>query len=238
MKKTITATTIALLAGAQSGYSQGQIFFSNYSTAAGLHAAVYPAQSAAASTYVVSYGGYIGYEEVGQSTAPIEIPRDGTKTYVGLGPQGTAYDAQLLAGPAGITLLSGTVGGIGLFPVGTIEHFHTQTLTAGMINGIETLALPIETYFSDGDEISVAVASWSSMYPSLAAAQQSGVSGVWGISPVEQTTAAGGLTVAPSTPINMPTTIESYSLALIVPEPGTGSLGVLGAAGLLFRRRK
>jgi hypothetical protein len=241
MKKTITATTIALLAGALSGYSQGQIAFYNYGGGGTLHAAIYPAQSIAASTYAASYGGYTAAEEVGQGTAPIEKP-SGTKTYTGTGLQGNAYDAQLLAGPAGITSLSGTFGGIGLIPVGTIMHFHTQAATAGMINGTQPIVLPTEYYFSGGDQISVAIAAWSSVYPSLAAAQQESF-GDWGISPVEQTTQAGGLTLAPSAPINMPTTIESFSLQWtdyipIMPEPGTVSLGVLGASAFLFCRRK
>jgi hypothetical protein len=239
MKKTLTA--IALLAGAVSGYSQGQISFYNYGGGGTLHAAIYPAQSSAASTYTATYGGFTGTEEVGQSTAPIEKPGPGTKTYVGTGLSGTAYDAQLLAGPAGITSLGGSVSSVGLVPVGTVMNFHTQTATLGMINGSQPIVLPTQNYFSGGDQISVAIAAWSSAYPTLAAAQASGVSGVWGISPVEQTTVAGGLTVAPSTPINMPTTIESFSLANVgvtTPEPSTIALGVLGASSLLFRRRK
>jgi hypothetical protein len=241
MEKTFIATAIVLLAGALSGYSQGQIAFYNYGGGGTLHAAIYPAQGAVATTYMASYGSYTAFEEVGQGTAPIEKP-SGTKTYLGTGLQGTAWDAQLLAGPAGITSLSGTVGGVGLIPVGTIMHFHTQAATAGMINGTQPVVLPTESCFSGGDQISVAIAAWSSAYLSLAAAQEH-VFVDWGISPVEQTTAAGGLTVSPSAPINMPTTIESFSLGFTdyippMPEPSTIALGVLGAAGLLFRRRR
>lgn len=238
MKKTLTA--IALLAGAVSGYSQGQVSFYNYSTAAGLHAAIYPAQSVGSSTYTVTYGGSTGSEEIGQSTAAIEKP-SGTKTYVGTGLQGTAFDAQLLAGPSDITSLGGTSAsnpGVGLVPVGSIANFHTQTGTAGMINGVTSVVLPTESYFSPGDQIAVAIAAWSSAYPSLSAAEQSGVSGVWGISHIELTSAAGGLTAAPSAPENLPTTLSSFSLAVTTPEPSTIALGVLGASSLLFRRRK
>lgn len=234
MKKTITV--IALLAGAVSGYSQGQIYWAGYS--GNLRLQTFVAQPGNGGSYSVTYAGVTGHEIVGNTSATLEKPA-GTTVYTGALLSGTAYDNELLVGPAGITSVGGTVDGVGLAVYGTIENFKTGANNTGMpVPANQTVQLPTETYFAVGDQVSVAIAAWSSAYPSLAAAVASGVSGVWGISPVEQTTAAGGLTAVPNTGELLPTTLESFSLATTVPEPSTIALGVMGASALLFRRRK
>jgi hypothetical protein len=237
MSKTITV--IMLLAGATTAYSQGQIAFYNYKVSLGLSQAIYTPSSVAASTYAVNYGGYTVMEQVGSSTAPVEKPA-GSTVYSGSGLTGTGYDAQLLAGPAGITKVGGTVGGVGLIPVGTTLNFRSSPpAVGGMLIGIEIVTLPTESYFSYGDIISVAIASWANDGPdgsatTLDQAQADGYA--WGISPVEQT--AQGLTPVPEAPADLPTTLESFSLGVAVPEPGAITLGVLGLLALPLRRRK
>jgi hypothetical protein len=246
MKKTITV--IALLAGAVSGYSQGQVYFYGYaaegSPASTLHQAIYGLQTG---TYSVTYGGSTVLETVGSTTAvqnSKETPT-GTAVYTStpLGGMGPAADAILLEGAAGDTLSQ-------LTPVGTVLPFYTTAAGVGFIKGaeIETLAsVPFST------TITIAIAAWNvnaggdqnggAAVTTLAEAIAASTADVleandggygWGISAtVSDTTAASGL---PPTP--MPTTLESFSLGQAVPEPSTIALGVIGASALLFRRRK
>ena len=57
---------MTLLAGAVSVYSQGQIFINDYNPQFSIQ--VWGQQSVAASTVAVSFGGYTGYEEMGNSS--------------------------------------------------------------------------------------------------------------------------------------------------------------------------
>jgi len=230
MKKTLTV--IALLAGAVSGYSQGEVVFNLYSST--LKLAIYGPQSIGASTYSVTYGGSTVSEEIGNTAAGTETPK-GTSTYTGTGLSGTAYDVELLAGPGGISTPGGSVNGVGLVPVSSVFNFKTGAATAGIMSGNSPVTFPTESYFGSGQTASVAIAAWSSAYPTLAAAVASGISGTWGISPVVQ---FGPLVTNPTPSPAMPTTLESFSLGTSVPEPSTIALGVMGASALLFRRKK
>jgi hypothetical protein len=238
MKKVFAAFT--LLAGTVAGQAQGLIQFYNYgaSVAPGsfLGQAIFTPSSLAVSTYSVSYGGYTVMEQIGRT--PNDVP-SGRTTFQGTGLSGTVYDAQLLAGPAGITTPNGTIGGVGLAPVGTPLNFFAVPGFTGLISHSETIALPTETYFAPDDLISIAIASWADTgadgpAPTLAQAQADGYA--WGISPVVQTTQ--GLGSMTSTAAPMPTTIESFSLGIVVPEPGAITLGVTSASALVLSRGK
>jgi hypothetical protein len=67
MKKTLTA--VALLAGAVTGFSQGQINMNDYSGTFAIQ--VFTASSLAASTVSVSYGGYTVLEQQGNPYGPL-----------------------------------------------------------------------------------------------------------------------------------------------------------------------
>jgi hypothetical protein len=220
MKKTLTV--IALLAGAVSGYSQGEVIFNLYNGSY-LKLAVFNTSSLGASTYAATYGGKTVYEQIGNTSANTETPK-GTSVYTGGGLSGTAYDIELLAGPANTPMS-------GLSPVSSVFNFKTGAATLGIMSGSQTVTLPSQ----DGTTASVAIAAWSSAYSSLANAVASGVSGTWGISPVEQTSA---LPVSPAPAGALPQSLESFSLGVSTPEPSTIALGVMGASALLFRRRK
>jgi hypothetical protein len=241
MKKTLTV--ISLLAGAVSGYSQGAIAFNEYTTA--LRQAVYNVQPAQYNNTSVSYGGYTTTETLGSSTAAIQTKETppGTTVYAaGSQLSGTAFSAELLVGPAGLTSLSGTVNGVGLLPWGgsngipaSVAGFKTGANNTGMINSTAGVTLPTQTYYAVGDSVSVAIAAWNNeggTITSLLAAQQA--NDPWGISNIEQ---SGATTAAPNTPVALPAGLESFSLGS-VPEPSTIALGVMGASTLLFRRRK
>jgi hypothetical protein len=233
MKKTLTLIT--LLAGAVSGYSQGEVVFNLYSGT--LKLAIFGPQSVGASTYSVTYGGVTVNEEIGNTTASTELPKGNpASVYIaGSGLSGTAYDVELLAGPGGLATPGATTNGVGLTPVSAAANFRTGAATLGVMSGSQNLVFPTESYFGSGQTASIAIAAWSSAYPTLAAAVSSGVTGTWGISPVVQ---FGPLAVSPTPDPALPTTLQSFSLGVTTPEPSTIALGVMGASALLFRRKK
>jgi hypothetical protein len=240
MKKTLTIIT--LLAGAVSGYSQGQIIFNVYQTSD--RQAIYNTQ--AGSAYAVTYGGYTVMETVGSSPTTLttaESPAGTTAYAVGSALSGTGYSAELLIGPAGITSLTGTAQGLGLLPFGgtnstggVVANFYTGNARhIGFINAGGTIALPTASYYANGATVSVAVAAWNNeggTVTTLAAAQEA--KDPWGISPVAQ---VAGLTTGASPGATL-AGLESFSLGTSTPEPSTIALGVMGASALLFRRRK
>jgi hypothetical protein len=61
--------------------------------------------------------------------------------------------------------------------------------------------------------------------------------GYWGESPIFTVDALGGTPAGGGLPVATPT-LDNLSAFTLVPEPSTIALGVLGAAALLFRRRK
>jgi len=212
---------MALLAGAVSGYSQGEVVFNLYSST--LKEVIYNTQANASTP--VSYGGVTVLETVGNSTASIQKPA-GTTVYQGAGLSGTGYDVQLLAGPAG-------TAAAGLLPVSSIFNFKTGAATLGLMAGSQAVTLP-SAYGGAGAMASLAVAAWNNeggTVTSLANAVAGGTP--WGISPVVQFALVTSPTPSPA----MPTTIQGFSLGT-VPEPSTIALGVMGASTLLFRRRK
>lgn len=95
MKKTLTV--MALLAGAASIYAQGQIGLSDYGSTFTIQ--VFGAQSLAASTQTVTWGGYTVQEEWGTS-ANGNLNNPSSSTFAAGSALGTGYDVELL-GAAG-----------------------------------------------------------------------------------------------------------------------------------------
>lgn len=207
---------MALLAGAVSGYSQGQVQMYDY----GLSFAIQVFQPSTPATVAVSWGGNTTMEEQG-NTAANDNP--GTATYTGA-PLGAGYTVELLAGPAGSALsaLSEVAGSTVTTwaPNGAAGYWNTSALAT--IPGITTTA-------------QVAIAAWDNeggTVTSLAAAQTAG--DPWGISATGTTAALGYGTVLPPT---LPAGVTSFSLGSI-PEPSTIALGVIGASAFLMRLRR
>jgi hypothetical protein len=184
-------------------------------------------------------------EQTGSTGDGLDIPA-GSAIYSGAPLSGAGYSGQLLAGPPGITIVGGTVGGVGLIPVGSPQDFLTSF--PGALAGPTIVTMPTEPYFKEGDLVSLAIASWANSgpdgpAPTLAQAQADGYD--WGISPVTQTTEGLGGTIPSGltfVPFAMPTTLVSFSLGVpgsgsVVPEPGAISLGIAGSLAVLFRRR-
>jgi hypothetical protein len=216
MKKTLTA--IALLAGAVTGFSQGQVQMFDYGGSFAIE--LFTASSPLASTVTVSYGGFTGYEQQG-NTGSDDNP--GSASYAGA-PLGPAYDVELLAGAGGSTLSQ-------LTPVAgsTVTSWLTGS-GAGYWNA-PTLVVTVPGVTGTA---TLAIAAWSSAYPTLAAAEASGVTGVWGVSSIASEPLGFGSTPVPV----LPAGITSFSLANTVPEPSTIALGVIGASAFLMRLRR
>lgn len=206
---------LILLAGATAGYSQGYITFYNYGP--GLIQAIF--NPSTGNNTIVSYGGYSVSEERGST--PGDTP-SGPFTYDGLALAGTGYDVECLAAPGASQPLSA------LAPAGTVENFETGN-KAGFF-AVETI------YFSQNTSVvTIAIAAWNNgngACNTLAAAEAAGVP--WGISSLGNDALSSGLPAYGS----MPVAIESFSLGTTVPEPGTISLALAGAAALWRNSRK
>jgi hypothetical protein len=233
MKKTIIAIT--LLAGAVSGYSQGEITFEGYATGATtLRAQIFNTQANA--TTAITYAGQTVYEILGNTSVNTANPK-GTTVYSGTGLTGSGYTAELLAGPSGATSYDQ------LTPISSsFLPFKPSAGLAGYTTGSASVTLPTSAAFGQGSTPVFAIAAWNNLggtVTSLAAAVAGDVnnSDPWGISSIVQSTTA--LNVAPN-PVYaaMPLAQFGFSLGVQTPEPSTIALGVMGASALLFRRRK
>jgi hypothetical protein len=219
MKKTITA--MALLAGAVTGFSQGQIQMFDYG---GSFAIQVFAKSTTASPVSVTYGGYTVSEEQGNTSAN---DNPGASTYSGA-PLGSGYDIELLAGPSGTALAQ-------LLPVS--GSLVTSWLTGGGA-GYWNAPTLIATIPSVTSTAAVAIAAWAATgvdgaATTLAAAQADDYA--WGISAPATTSALGFGSITP--PV-LPAGLTSFSINTSVPEPSTVALGVIGASSFLMRLRR
>jgi len=223
---------VTMLAGAVSAYSQGAVSLNDYNGAFAIQ--VFQPQSAAASTFAVTYGGYTANEQVGATSDPTAVPQ-GSTVYANNSPLfGTvaapAYSIQLLAAPG----LSQPLNS--LLPVaGTITTgWFTSSGLPGYWNAVGAAslgAIPGTTTTA-----TVAIAAWNNeagTVNTLAAAQTAG--DPWGISPTGNIAALGFGTAQPP---NLPTSVTTFSLGTTVPEPSTIALGVMGASAFLMRLRR
>jgi hypothetical protein len=217
MKKTITA--VALLAGAVTAYSQGQISMFDYGSTFAIE--LFNQEFGATGTTPVSYGGFSGNEVQG-NTAGDDNP--GSTSYSSA-PLGAGYDIQLLAGPAGSSLAT-------LLPVtGSLVSSWNTGSGAGYWNSTALVTIPGTTTTA-----TVAIAAWNTeggLYSTLAAAQLAGAP--WGVSDTATTAALGFASVQPPF---LPAGLTSFSLATSTPEPSTVALGIIGASAFLMRLRR
>ena len=234
---------MTLLAGAMSGYSQGQCTLADTTSFA---IQVWGPQSLVASTVAVTYGGKTVYEVQGDSSNPnntwIAAGGSATATYTGAA-AGSGYTVELLAAPGSGDALTSLV------PVpaangGIVTTWYTGSAATGF-GGFWQTGQTVTLGYTGA--ATVAIAAWNNeggTVSSLAAAEAAG--DPWGISTLGSIT----LTTAPTAPGELPipgnpaqTTdyisggIEGFSMG-VVPEPSTIALGVIGASAFLFRRRK
>jgi hypothetical protein len=142
--------------------------------------------------------------------APIRMP-DGV---TGVGP---GYSAALF--------LSGSSGANVLIP-SSLTTFRAGAGAAYVVPSVATVA-----GFAAGTVANLKIRAWDTTAGSYEAALASGKG--YGESAEFQVT----LTEPPAFPADLPATLQGFNVT-IVPEPTTLALGALGAAALLFRRRK
>jgi len=232
MKKTLTS--IALLAGAVSGYSQGgSMIFAAYDT--GLKQQIFNVQSSAP-TQGSPTAEYLSYT-VGATTYTMTTPEYlGSTTATKETPQGTVNFTSPLSGSGySFEALISTAGGSeplsALSPIGTVGTFYSTPAAAiGFGKGAQTLNP------TAGTTVTVAIAAWNNEGGTVTSlAEAVADNDPWGISNTGNVVLATGAETVPF----MPTNIQGFSLGVAgVPEPSTIALGVMGASALLFRRRK
>lgn len=136
---------------------------------------------------------------------------------------GSAFVAQLYAGPVGGSLA----------PVGVFLPFRDGA-GAGFINSTGADTSRTIPGIAAGTPADVQIRAWAtSGGATYEAAVASGA--LYGFSPILSLGATGGAGEPPGLPVNL---IGLQSFNLVVPEPSTIALGLLGAAALLLRRRK
>jgi len=234
MKKSLTM--LALLAGAVSGYSQGEVTFADY--AGFLQQQVFNSQTSApsgATLVTVSNGGFTTTEYVGSTAAA--SPSGNAVYAAGTALSGSGYDAQLFtSATAGASISQ-------LAADGGILHFQTSAAQLGFIKSSTLVTIP---GLATGATGTYAIAAWASTgvdgaATTLATAQADGYA--WGFSTTAFVTPGnppvdlGAPQVVGGSP-PLSGDVEGFSLTSSVPEPSTVALGVMGASALLFRRRK
>lgn len=142
-----------------------------------------------------------------------------------VGLAGTAFFAQIYAGPAG-------TADAALTAQGSPVTFSSNAALAGFVNA-STVTI---TGVAPGGTARVIVKAWESSFATFAAAVagngKNGSSTSFDVGPLGGTPASGP-------PLTNPNLIGLTQFSLTqVPEPGTLALGVLGAAALFLRRRK
>lgn len=211
---------MVLLAGAVTGFSQGQIQMFDYGALFAVQ--IFAQEFTASGTTTVTYNGYSVNEVQGNDSAD---DNPGAVNYSSA-TLGAGYDVELLAGAAGDTLaelspVSGSI--VSSWLTGSAAgYWNAPTLVVSVPGVTGTAALAIAAWNTEGGTITT-----------LAAAQADGVP--WGISTVGSEALGYGSTPVPV----LPAGITSFSLGTsVVPEPSTIALGVIGASAFLMRLRR
>jgi hypothetical protein len=224
-------TVIALLAGSVSMYPQGLVSMSDYGSSFTIQ--IFASQFVSSGAVFVSYGGYSTVEEMGTGPNP-QLNSPGTTVFAPGTALGTGYSVQLLAAPgAGDALNSLVPTGLIISTWYTSAGGNPTTGLCGFWYSEENAAI---VGAAPGTAATVALAAWDNeggVITSLAAAQAADVP--WGVSITGNVGDLGGGDVPPP---NLPSSIESFTLAALIPEPGTMSLCLLGASVFLLRRRQ
>jgi hypothetical protein len=216
MKKTITGA-VALLAGAFVAYSQGTVFFGNYSDL---------------SPYIyVSYKGTKLGGAAGATTgSPASDVANGNDWSVALYGAPGSGDA-----PSALSQLQ--TGGSSPVPVvATLANGATDATAGTWYSGLVGV-VPGSGGAGNGDAVSIQILSWYNDGGTLTYAQALAAGDPTGASLVENYTTGGPQLSGP--PVTAPD-VSPAGLGNIVlsPEPSTVALGVMGASAFLMRLRR
>jgi len=261
MKKLVT--TVVLLAGAASVYSQGQINSSDYNLGSfNIHIwspnPASPSVEQTGNSPAVLAGNPGGYNSAPDSPAgttvyggvPIGGSGSGVTPATGYA-NGDNFDVQLYAVAGTVNTFSTTtfsaVQGNGI--LGPLGDASLPPYWAGIYQGGGAITLggasgtPGAPTVAAGSAVTVAIAAWYNNNGTITSYAQALTTpgSISGISALGTELASG----APATPPFLPTTasggnpgISSFSLTTTVPEPSTITLGIIGASAFLMRLRR
>lgn len=161
---------------------------------------------------------FVNYVPASGINAPVTDAADGAKL------EGAGWKINLFAGPEGTA--EGSLTAVGDPVVG---------FRSGAAAGYWSVISKTVNGVAGGSPAAMQVRVWDAQYASydaaVAAGGKAGKSGVF-------TTATGGGGTPPGPPLPM-IGLTAFSVAgTVIPEPSTIALGMLGAAALMFRRRK
>lgn len=222
MKKSLI--TLAVLACAVTGFSQGQVQVLNFS-----------GTTFKAGVYGVDVGGPLEHQQVnGQSAAG--VPAGSTSYGNGALLSGTGFTAQLWYGTQG-----STEDALRAAIQTTPTYFRTGAGAGFTLGGSATCTNVVDnplnpTGVSPGSIASIQLRAWDNRNKTV---------NTWAAVLEDDTIPRGKslivnspiLTVAPNTP-GIPLNLQSFNLFVPVPEPSLIALGALGLGALLLRRRK
>jgi len=261
MKKFVTS--IVLLAGAASVYSQGQVNYTDYNPGAttGFNIHIWSPQT-----------GSPGVETTGNSTTPFTTTPTGLAGDAPTGTSAPGYTGSLIGGAGTATGPNGTLDYTDGDSFSVELYYAAGNTVATGFGSLSPLASTLGTmadgafgstyagmYFPSGSGLATipgvaasgtatfAIAAWfngGGTYPTLAAAQAAGSAvAPFGWSPLGAEAIGGGNVAPPllpglGNPNNVAGGITSFSLVSAVPEPSTIALGVIGASAFLMRLRR
>jgi len=244
MKKTLAVLT--LLAGAVSGYSQGQVIYADY-LKSDFQVSIWSPQPGGAEQTGNSSAAFAGTHNTAVdnpqgSTSYSGTPLGGnsadhgtTSTDYG---NGSIWSVQLYAAPGTVATFAG------LSPIaGTVVNFYTDSTSLGFSGSFNAGSAVTIAGAANGTPATFALAAWyngggafTSYAAAVAANEPAGTS----------TLGTENVNGSPNTPPDLPSLggshtlsggITSFSLAT-VPEPSTIALGVIGASAFLMRLRR
>lgn len=256
MKKTLAVLT--LLAGAVSGYSQGQIYMGDYGNTDFQISIWSPQGTAEVTGNTAANNALTGTSDIPAGTTAYTGSPLGGGAPVTTGVSSTDYSAPNLWSVELYAAAGNNAAASSLAPIpSTIANFYANTATSigdpGLYNSTAVVTLNGQNGTPTvpiGSPVTVAIAAWyngNGAYTSYTAAMTAGVP--YGMSPTGTENANG----APSTPPDLPGPGEPQTLAggitsfslnpgtitpPPVPEPSTIALGLVGASTFLMRLRR
>lgn len=210
MKKLLL--TLALAGCVSSAFSQGQIvYYNRVSGTSGPVALVYGANP-----------NNLSESKVGNTSAGVP---GGTQTYAGLPLAGSGYSAGLWAGTTAENLV---------FIGGSLRDFRSGGFAGAINNSGGVLTFPTAPGFGEASQPFLQLRAWDNLGGTITSWDQvlADPNILRGSSPVFQAPALGGQAPPP----NM-LGLQSFNI-YAVPEPSTFVLAGLGAAALMFIRRR
>jgi hypothetical protein len=257
MKKTLIISAL-LVVGSLSAYSQGTVVFKDRATDVNIH--IYAPQVATPGVETTGQANSANgvtadiYDQTavnGFAGAQIGVLVTGGSTVytggaIGNTKAGNATPAGAYNYNVGSDFTVELYGAAGyntpLANLAALPQYTSQLSTSSTQGGtFATVSLSSDPGIpgTTGNEATVALYAWWNVGGTTLAEDQAGA-GPWGVSPLDNITALGGLGSPASTPEDV-LGLQSFSLVAptaIVPEPSTIALAVMGASALLFRRRK